>query len=95
MVAAFALGVVGPFAAPLRHIVPTVAAEVVGALRQWQSATLPINYLHENASTERIGRAWSAADLERLLCIKQRHDPQNTFRTGYALRPAASESVVC
>ena len=85
--AAFALGVVGPLPAPLRDIVPAVAAEVVGALGQWQVATRPINYLHENASTERIGRAWSAEDLDRLLRIKQRHDPQNTFRTGYALTP--------
>ncbi len=85
--AAFALGVVGPLPAPLRDIVPAVAAEVVGALGQWQVATRPINYLHENPSTERIGRAWSAEDLDRLLRIKQRHDPQNTFRTGYALTP--------
>jgi hypothetical protein len=37
--------------------------------------------------TEQVRGAWSAATHERLLQVKRRFDPDNVFRTGFAVLP--------
>lgn len=86
--AGYLLGVVGGVAdEAAAERVSAAAGAVLDAVLPWTQQEFPVNYLHvpqpDNES------AWDQQTRERLARVKSRFDPDNTFRTGYAVQPAA------
>jgi FAD/FMN-containing dehydrogenase len=88
--AGFLLGVVGLLDATGARFVRAAGGEVIASLSPWACDVLPVNYLAEVRSPDRVGRGWSPATYQRLLQVKALYDPRNLFRSGYAVLPGAS-----
>jgi len=46
-----------------------------------------VNFLMEEGQ-ERVRQAYGAAKYDRLRALKRRYDPDNLFRSGFAVLPA-------
>lgn len=82
--AAFGVFTVGVLAGPQPHLVPAASAALVEALRPWAAAGGLVNFLGQ-ASPDRVGSLWSAADRARLRTIAATVDPDRTFATNVIL----------
>lgn len=82
--AAFTLFAVGPAAGPPAGVVPAVTRSVVERMAPW-AARGPLLNLLGQAGPDAVAHLWDDADRARLLAVKRRLDPGNTFRTGHAL----------
>ncbi|MBV9207308.1 MAG: FAD-binding oxidoreductase [Actinobacteria bacterium] len=83
--AGYSAGVAGPFPPPLRDIVPVLGQGVLDAVAPWGTGEVPINFAADIRTPADVGRPWSPQTYQRLLEIKHRYDPANTFRTGNTL----------
>jgi hypothetical protein len=82
-------GPVGHRHLPLSIIMDTAAPAVAEALRPHGSGGTFHNFL---ADTSRTDTAYTPADLRRLRAVKTAWDPDNVFRVGHTVAPAARAS---
>ena len=78
---------------------PTEDAVRMSGARAWAAALAPFSsgtYVNVIADPgeEGVGRAYHAAQLERLAEIKRTYDPDNVFHLNQNIRPAASTDLV-
>jgi hypothetical protein len=84
--APFVVNAVGPLFPPIADIVPDVGHRLLDALAPWSTGQEPVNFSGGPRSSGDGSSAWPDPIRERLLEVKRRHDPDNVFRTGFALR---------
>ena len=89
--APFAVNAVGPLFPPVAEIVPNVGHRLLDALAPWSTGQEPVNFSGGPRTPGDGTTAWPAAIRERLLDVKRRHDPDNVFRTGFALLATGSQ----
>ncbi len=77
--------VIGGMPPPLREAVPLAGKAVADALAPWSTGLVPVNFVNPTLGDLAPGLAWNPEDRDRLLALKQRYDPANTFRCGYPL----------
>ena len=65
------------------------AITVAATLRPYATGGTFLNFL---ADPGRTASAYTAADLRRLRAVKAAYDPDNVFRVGHAITPAADRS---
>lgn len=85
--ATYSVGVVGPLPPPLRDVVPAVGQGLLDVMAPWGTGEVPVNFAADIRTPADIGRPWPPRTYQRLLEVKHRYDPTNTFRTGNALIP--------
>jgi FAD binding domain len=88
--APFVVNAVGPLFPPIAEIVPTVGQRLLDALAPWSTGQEPVNFSGGPRTPGDGISAWPVAIRERLLEVKRRHDPDNVFRTGFALLAAGA-----
>ncbi|MGY1810729.1 FAD-binding oxidoreductase [Blastococcus sp. SYSU D00669] len=80
--AAFSAWVLGPMFPPLVDVVPAIVESVVDRLRPWAARGALLNFLGA-AGPQEVGTLWGDGDLERLIAVKRRVDPEDVFRFGH------------
>lgn len=85
--AGMSICVVGPCPPALRNVVPGAGHAVLAAMRPWATGGVPVNFVPGLRDAGDVGRAWPSRTYQRLLQVKRRYDPANTFRTGNAVIP--------
>jgi hypothetical protein len=83
---AFVLAAIAPYD-PSDGAAPAAVARVLEALEPWSTGRPVPNFTDLIRPTEHVRGAWSAATHERLMQVKRRFDPDNVFRTGFAVLP--------
>ncbi len=83
--AAFVVNAVGPLFPPIAELVPQVGQRLLDALAPWATGQEPVNSSGGPRTPGDGSLAWPAETRARLLEIKAKYDPDNVFRTGYAL----------
>jgi FAD/FMN-containing dehydrogenase len=79
-------GPAGHRAMPFSIIADGTGPELAAALRPYGSGGTFLNFLADPART---ATAYTAANYRRLREVKAAYDPENVFRTGHAIAPAA------
>ena len=90
--AAYSLNAIG--LAPTAERAETVRSFLRGLANRLQGNATGNTYLNfvelENATPERVRAAYSAPDWARLVRLKDRYDPDNTFRSNRNIPPSAT-----
>ncbi|MBA2533738.1 MAG: BBE domain-containing protein [Rubrobacter sp.] len=86
----FIMNGVGPaFTPEMAEGVLAHLARVAEATRPFQTGDTYVNFMElEGASPERVKAAYAPEDYERLVALKDRHDPDNLFRFNRNIAPS-------
>jgi FAD/FMN-containing dehydrogenase len=89
----FIMNGVGPaFTPEMAEGVVAYLARVTEATRPFQTGDTYVNFMElGGASAERVKAAYAPEDLERLVALKDRYDPQNVFRFNRNIAPSKAE----
>jgi FAD/FMN-containing dehydrogenase len=89
----FIMNGVGPaFTPEMAERVVAYLARVTEATRPFQTGDTYVNFMElGGASAERVKAAYAPEDLERLVALKDRYDPQNVFRFNRNIAPSKAE----
>jgi len=89
----FIMNGVGPaFTPEMAEGVVAYLARVTEATRPFQTGDTYVNFMElGGASAERVKAAYAPDDLERLVALKDRYDPQNVFRFNRNIAPSRAE----
>jgi FAD/FMN-containing dehydrogenase len=64
-------------------------ARVAEATRPFQTGDTYVNFMElDGASADRVKSAYPSEDFERLVALKDRHDPNNLFRFNRNIAPS-------
>ena len=63
-------------------------ARLVEETRPYRTGRTYLNFMEEDPSGDRIRAAYTAEDLERLVALKDEHDPHNLFRFNRNIPPS-------
>ncbi|MCU1676581.1 MAG: linked oxidase domain protein [Frankiales bacterium] len=80
--AAYNFALVAPCPPPLAAVVPGVCAGVLGALAPWSLGRSMVNFSGHRRTPAEVAELWSPEVFARLVDVKRRVDPANTFRLG-------------
>lgn len=81
---------VGPaFTPEMEEGVQAHLAQVAEATRPFQTGDAYVNFMElDGASADRVKSAYPSEDFERLVALKDRHDPNNLFRFNRNIAPS-------
>jgi hypothetical protein len=72
---------------PVSDVAQAAVGRVINALEPWSTGRPVPNFTDLIHPTDQLRGAWSGATYERLVQVKRRFDPDNLFRTGFAVLP--------
>ena len=82
-------GVGATFTPEMAEAVRAHLARVTEATREHQTGETYVNFMElEDAGAERVRAAYPPEDWERLVALKERHDPDNLFRINRNIAPS-------
>ncbi|MDQ4128889.1 MAG: FAD-binding oxidoreductase [Actinomycetota bacterium] len=92
--AKFIMNGVGPaFTPEMEAGVQAHLARVAEATRPFQTGDTYVNFMElDGASADRVKSAYPSEDFERLVALKDRHDPHNLFRFNRNIAPSKAAS---
>lgn len=84
----------GVGATPVPEMAQAVQAYLAEAVRPHQTGAGYINFMDlDGATPERVRAAYSPEDWERLVALKDRHDPANLFRFNRNIPPSQAAAT--
>jgi uncharacterized protein YbjT (DUF2867 family) len=87
--ARFSMNAIGAtFTPEMARAVKAHIALLLGATRPYQTGETFLNFMEENPTRERVSAAYPPEDWERLVDLKDEHDPHNLFRFNRNIPPS-------
>lgn len=65
-------------------------ARLIEATRPFQTGRTFLNFMEEGPATDRVRAAYTPEDWERLVALKDEHDPENLFRFNRNIPPTST-----
>jgi FAD/FMN-containing dehydrogenase len=89
--ARFSLNAIGAtFTPEMAEGVKAHLARVAVAMRPYQTGEVFVNFLEEDPAEDRVRAAYPPEDWERLVALKDEHDPNNHFRFNRNIQPSST-----
>jgi hypothetical protein len=87
-------GIGATFSSEMAGAVQAYLAYVAEALKPHASGTQYVNFMDlDGATPERVRAAYSPDDWDRLVALKDKYDPNNTFRFNRNIPPSPAETA--
>jgi FAD/FMN-containing dehydrogenase len=92
--ARFSLNALGAtFTPEMAEVVKAHIARLAEATRQYQTGETFLNFMEVDPDADRVRAAYPPGDWERLVALKDEHDPENLFRFNRNIPPSPSASA--
>ena len=89
--ARFSMNAIGATLTPeIVEGVGTHIARLVEATRQYQTGETYVNFMEVGPAEDQVRAAYPPEDWERLVALKDEHDPNNLFRFNRNIPPSSS-----
>jgi hypothetical protein len=89
--ARFSMNAIGAtFSPEMVEAVKAHLARLVEATRPYQTGETFVNFMEEGPATDRVRAAYTPEDWERLVALKDEHDPENLFRFNRNIPPSST-----